>query len=134
MFSICELNIPSVIVCHAFLLQFTNYYPRCIALFTFPRTRLASLFTFCSPLWFRHSHSEIEKRRRDKMNQYINDLSTMIPLPPSVGKKPDKLTVLKFTVQHMKALQGTVWTWNESFQFTIQREDWFMKLLAFFLG
>ena len=40
------------------------------------------------------------------MNQYINDLSTMIPLPASVGKKPDKLTVLKFAVQHMKALQG----------------------------
>jgi hypothetical protein len=57
---------------------------------------------------FRNSHCEIEKRRRDEMNQYINDLSTMIPLPPSVGKKPDKLTVLKFAVQHMKALQGTV--------------------------
>ncbi|CAB4024873.1 partial, partial [Paramuricea clavata] len=55
----------------------------------------------------KNSHSEIEKRRRDKMNQYINDLSTMIPLPPSVGKKPDKLTVLRFAVQHMKALQGS---------------------------
>ena len=31
----------------------------------------------------------------------------MIPLPPSVGKKPDKLTVLKFAVQHMKVLKGT---------------------------
>ncbi len=57
---------------------------------------------------FRNSHSEIEKRRRDKMNEYINDLSTMVPLPPSVSKKPDKLTVLRFAVQHMKALQGTV--------------------------
>ncbi|XP_028410576.1 protein cycle-like isoform X2 [Dendronephthya gigantea] len=55
----------------------------------------------------KNSHSEIERRRRNKMNQCINDLSTMIPLPPSVGKKPDKMTVLRFAVQHMKALQGS---------------------------
>jgi hypothetical protein len=71
---------------------------------TVPMARTSYLTYF----QFRNSHCEIEKRRRDEMNQYINDLSTMIPLPPSVGKKPDKLTVLKFAVQHMKALQGTV--------------------------
>ncbi|CAB4027331.1 partial, partial [Paramuricea clavata] len=53
----------------------------------------------------KNSHSETEKRRRDKINQHINDLSTLIPLPPSVDKKPDKLTVLRFAVEHMKALQ-----------------------------
>ncbi|XP_028410585.1 protein cycle-like [Dendronephthya gigantea] len=56
----------------------------------------------------RNSHNDIMKRLRNKMNQSINDLSTMIPLPPSAGsRRPDQITVLSSAVQHMKFLQGS---------------------------
>ena len=77
----------------------------------------------------KQNHSEIEKRRRDKMNTYITELSKIIPtcmamskvslvLSPittrlNVSQKTDKLTILRLAVQHIKSIHGNLDTYTE---------------------
>ena len=52
----------------------------------------------------RTNHSEIEKRRRRKINKFIDELAELVPICNSSNRKPDKITVLKMAVQYVRVL------------------------------
>ena len=56
----------------------------------------------------RSQHCEVEKRRRERMNRYMNELAQMIPTCAAVPRRLDKLSILKMAVDHMKSLRGMI--------------------------
>ena len=42
------------------------------------------------------------------MATYVNELCDMVPACSTLARKPDKLTILRLAVAHMKAIQGNI--------------------------
>uniref|UniRef100_A0A914S1R9 BHLH domain-containing protein n=1 Tax=Parascaris equorum TaxID=6256 RepID=A0A914S1R9_PAREQ len=56
------------------------------------------------------NHSEIEKRRRDRMNELISQLSALVPA--AFKRKLDKLSVLRLTLQHINSISSFIYVFT----------------------
>lgn len=47
-----------------------------------------------------------EKMRRDKLNSYIGELATLVPLVSGSAKRMDKTSILRLTATHLRIYQS----------------------------
>ncbi|VDP00061.1 unnamed protein product, partial [Soboliphyme baturini] len=63
----------------------------------------AAVYTYSTrPL----NHSEIEKRRRDKMNAHIIEIGSLLPSSYNATQRLDKLSVLRLALQYIRHIHG----------------------------
>ncbi|KAM7424163.1 hypothetical protein PAMA_000487 [Pampus argenteus] len=55
---------------------------------------------------YQEAHGQIEKRRRNKMNSFTDELASLMPTCNTDSRKLNKLSVLHMAVQHIKNLQS----------------------------
>ncbi|CAG5090700.1 Oidioi.mRNA.OKI2018_I69.PAR.g12691.t1.cds [Oikopleura dioica] len=69
----------------------------------------------------KENHSDIERRRRNKMTQFINELAELIPACNSqpTQTKPDKLSILKWAADHAEQLPGA---FNRAYPYLVTLE------------
>lgn len=81
------------------------------------KLEIGSVLSLYFHSYCRENHCEIERRRRNKMTAYITELSDMVPTCSALARKPDKLTILRMAVAHMKNLRG-----NLSYYYYVENE------------
>ena len=65
------------------------------------------------------------------MNKHLNELVFNLPVSSNKGKKPDKITILKMAVQHMKNLKGkwqVLWAHTHTHTHTHTTRATFVKM------
>ncbi|KAG1175957.1 hypothetical protein G6F46_006439 [Rhizopus delemar] len=54
----------------------------------------------------RENHNHVERRRRERINQILSELATLVPNAAQHGQRLNKGNVLKLTLSHIKELQA----------------------------
>jgi len=59
------------------------------------------------PNSYKAYHRQIEKKRRNKINDMINEIASLVPMCQNVSHRLDKLSVLELAVQHMRMVTNS---------------------------